>query len=499
MMRYVFLRLLFLLWHVTTSSPLPTIEVQGYKFFDSHTGEEFVVRGIDYYPRPNYGDLNHNSLDLFSSQYRHIWERDVVYLQNLKVNVVRLYAVNASLNHDEFMHAMERAGIYVIVALAHDCPTCAVTRDAAPDCYPPELKWQGQRVIRAFRQYNNTLAFSAGNEVNHFAPPNQPEWNAPCQKKFIRDMRKYMASCPGRQIPIGLVSADNEREDLAQYYNCDEQDDYNRAEWYGINTYVSCDGAAQTYSDAPGFKLLEESFAQLNYSIPVLLTEFGCLSDSFPTIDGYEGQRNFLQGKWLLEEPSLREQFNGGIAFEYSIERENAGQYPFKTFNKQGYGVGYFSPELCDDINVSCAYNPMPSYKALRNVYAESQNVTTIRREDFEIAASRSGSSQCPTRFDRIDAFVWKADQTPNLVCAIEDETSSQISHQQSVIVRETGFTKLSVGNVALVAGLLTILGIGVFHKRLRHETPIMSNNGPDDSVPFLSLQGFKLNYNSIA
>jgi hypothetical protein len=104
MIRFVLLRLIvFLLLQVKASSALHPIEVQGYKFFDSATGEEFVVRGIDYYPRPNYGDLNHNSLDLFSSQNRHIWERDVVYLQNLKVNVVRLYAVNASQNHDEFM------------------------------------------------------------------------------------------------------------------------------------------------------------------------------------------------------------------------------------------------------------------------------------------------------------------------------------------------------------------------------------------------------------
>jgi beta-glucosidase/6-phospho-beta-glucosidase/beta-galactosidase len=198
---------------------LPPVEIQSYKLFESGTGEEVVVKGIDYYPRPNAGDLNVNSMDLFTEKHRATWERDIPFLQELGVNAVRLYAVTASENHDAFMCAMEAAGIYVIVALAHDCPTCAVTRDQAPDCYPPELKLQGQAVIHAFSKYANTLAFSAGNEVNHFAPADQPAWNAPCQKKFIRDMRAYIASCPAlRKVPVGLVSADSERDKLAKYY-----------------------------------------------------------------------------------------------------------------------------------------------------------------------------------------------------------------------------------------------------------------------------------------
>lgn len=93
---------LLLLFQVAAQAQLPPIQVKGYKFFDS-VGKEFVVRGIDYYPRPNSGDWNHNSLDLFTHRNNIIWERDVEYLKNLNVNVIRLYAVNASENHDEFM------------------------------------------------------------------------------------------------------------------------------------------------------------------------------------------------------------------------------------------------------------------------------------------------------------------------------------------------------------------------------------------------------------
>ena len=201
-----------------TAEALNPLIIKGYKFFDSVTGDEIVIRGIDYYPRPTAGDLNQNSHDFYTDEHRRIWERDIPFLERLGVNAIRLYAVDPDKSHDSFMCALEAAGIYVMVSLAHDCPTCAVTRDPAVpsgECYPPELKAQGQRVIREFAKFPNTLAFSAGNEVNHFAPPGQPEWNAPCQKKFLRDMRAFIEGCSDsmRKIPVGVIQADVDRED----------------------------------------------------------------------------------------------------------------------------------------------------------------------------------------------------------------------------------------------------------------------------------------------
>ena len=83
---------------------LPAIVSKGYKWFDSETGQEFVVRGIDYFPRPNQGPLNHNSMDLYTEEYRHIWERDIPYLQELGVNAIRLYAVDPTQDHTSFMY-----------------------------------------------------------------------------------------------------------------------------------------------------------------------------------------------------------------------------------------------------------------------------------------------------------------------------------------------------------------------------------------------------------
>ena len=339
-------RMAFLFLAIFTSFSLNPLDIQGKKFFDTGSLEEVVIKGIDYYPRPNSGRLNHNSVDYYTEEHRNIWERDIPYFEELGVNAIRLYAVDPAENHDSFMCALEAAGIYVIVALAHDCPTCAITRSKAEptgECYPPELKAQGQEVIKKFSKYGNTLAFSTGNEVNHFAPIGSPEWNAPCQKKFIRDMREFISLCSHtmRKIPVGLVAADSDREANAIYYNCqdDSQDHFQNAEWYGLNTYVMCDGETKTYQEALGLKKLQENFSLFNLSIPVLLTEFGCLSDTFPTIDGFPGQRNFNQAFWLTQEHSLRSVFAGGFAFEYSMEKGN-GADPFSADGKQNYGIG---------------------------------------------------------------------------------------------------------------------------------------------------------------
>jgi len=329
---------------------LPPLLIKGFKFFNSITGENVIIKGVDYYPRPNSGELNHNSIDFFTAKYRHIWERDIPNFLDLGINAIRIYSVDPSQDHSDFMCALNAANIYVMVELASQ--DCAILKTQAPSCYPNSLKIRGQAIIQEFSRYNNTLAFSAGNEVNHYVPSGEgPEWNAPCLKKFIQDMRAYVQKCTMmRNIPIGLTSADTDRDVNALYYNClsePDKGDLDRAEFYGINSYVVCNGTVTTYDEAPGFQLLVSSFENLNYSIPVMLTEYGCLSQTYPTIDGYEGQRTFHESEWFGL-PEVRDTFTGGFAFEYSIEAGNAHTpYPYKVFGHQNYGVGKMTLTEC--------------------------------------------------------------------------------------------------------------------------------------------------------
>lgn len=319
------------------------------------------------------------------------------------------------------MCALAQAGIYVLVELASgSCPTCAITSDAAPKCYPQHLKTRGEKVITEFSKYTNTLAFSAGNEVNHFVPLGKdPSWNAPCLKKFVRDMRKFVAKCTHvRNVPIGLIMADTDRTENTLYYNCqtDEMDEYDYAQWYGINTYVYCNGTADTLQEAAGFQSLSQSFESYNYSIPVLLTEYGCLSKTFPTVDGYEGQRNFNQAKWLGEK-SVQNDFAGGLAFEYSIEAANARTpFPFQEFGEQNYGIGYLSPADCDDITIMCEYKRTPTFYNLQRAYAQAKP-DNITLDDFEPSDSRTGRSVCPDGFPKLSSFHWGTDWRPSVAC----------------------------------------------------------------------------------
>ena len=325
------------MWFHKANPMLDPIVIKGYKFFNSRTGQNIFIKGIDYYPRPNRGSLDFNSVDYYTEEYRHIWERDIPQFQALGVNAIRLYSVDSEKDHSAFMCALNEAGIYVVVELATgaiSCPKCAVLRSETPDCYQPDLKLRGQAIIKEFSRYNNTLAFSAGNEVNHFVPYGQgPEWNAPCLKKFVRDMRAYVQSCEHmRHVPIGLIEADTDRTANTLYYNCqsDDGDALEVAEWYGINTYVYCNDTAKTIEETEGFRYLLGNFTSYHYSIPVVLTEFGCLSESFPNVDGYEHQRTFLQAEWLGL-PEVQDLFAGGLAFEYSIESDVA-RTPFVSY-----------------------------------------------------------------------------------------------------------------------------------------------------------------------
>lgn len=200
----------------------------------------------------------------------------------------------------------------------------------------------------------------------------------------------------------------------------DPDDPYEAAEWYGLNSYVFCDGNATKYDDALGFQLLGQAFESYMYSIPVLLTEFGCLSKTFRAQGGYQAQRNFLQAKWLLEQPYMREVFSGGFAFEYSMEMEYAksdSPYPFTRLGGQSYGVGHLANETCDDIEQQCQYVPHPSFYNLKEAYSTANISNTVTKDTFVPSPNRLQHSQCPDHFPPLQKFKWSPDDTDNLAC----------------------------------------------------------------------------------
>ncbi|KAG7396693.1 hypothetical protein PHYBOEH_001922 [Phytophthora boehmeriae] len=387
--------------------------IKGNRFFDSVTGEYFAVRGVNYYPRPNTGALDQNNLDFFSDDFKRIWGRDLPQFVALNANTIRLYSVDPEMDHSSFMCALQAEGIYVIVDLGSNCESCEITTDSAPTCYPAAYKSRGEKIIKQFARFDNVLAFSGGNEINHRTNGNPWTWNAPCQKKFIRDMRAFLKSCPTmRQVPVGLVVADTDRDDNAQYYNCrtDPADELENAEWYGINTYVHCEDISDP-AKATGFNMLRDSFKNYNYSIPVLLTEFGCVNPSFPTVDGYEAQRTFHDAVFMNSR-AYSDYFAGGVVFEYSTENANSkstSPYPFTTYGPQNYGLGYFSPEACTDTDISCVFQRFPNFAFLAEAYGSYDGSDEPTLANYVVPTDHAEVSICPSGSPLLSSFEWRS------------------------------------------------------------------------------------------
>ena len=382
----------------------PPIEIRGKHFYRVDSGTYVPIKGITYYPRPNAGINDANNIDFFTEEYRHVWERDIPQLQAAHVNAIRIYAVDPSKNHDAFMCALKSAGIYALIGLAASCDGCAITQDPAPACYPTLLRTRGEFIISVFAKYDNVLGFSAGNEVS--LGDGVLALNGPCQKKFLRDMRAYIQSCPTmRKIPMGVIIADVDAAVQAAYYNCrtNPTDLLEEVEWFGINSYRHCDGTRTNVGALPG---PEELLANLRtYAIPgpVMITEYGCLHPSFPTINGYEGQRNFLQTQAFYRTRYL-EEMTGGFVYSYSTEKNwSQAPWPFTQSAHGNFGIGYFSGEFCDDVTNLCEYVRFPQFDSLATTYG-AINVTEPPN-----AVGRN-TTQCPTSIASVDDFVWPTD-----------------------------------------------------------------------------------------
>lgn len=88
--------------------------------------------------------------------------RDVPFLQQLGVNAVRVYSVNSSLNHDDCMAALDKAGIYVLLDISLPLNGSI---DRSNPAWTTNLQDQYIQTINVFNGYSNVLAYNIGNEV----------------------------------------------------------------------------------------------------------------------------------------------------------------------------------------------------------------------------------------------------------------------------------------------------------------------------------------------
>lgn len=290
---------------IATTRKLLT-HVQGQHFFYKTNGSEFFIRGVAYQQ-----DVNSNGTSSGTATFTDPLAdsagcaRDIPLLQQLGTNAIRVYAINASLDHSSCMNMLQNAGIYVIQDLSN--PSNSINRDQPS--WTTDLFQGYAAVVDAMAPYSNVLGFFAGNEVS-----NQKNNTAASAfvKAAVRDMKAYIKTKGYRTIGVGYATNDDKdiRLNMANYFNCG--DPAQAIDFWGYNIYSWCGDSSYTES---GYDQRVAEFS--NYSVPAFFAEYGC---------NVPEPRKFTEVQALYGS-NMTSVFSGGIVYMYFQETNNYGKF----------------------------------------------------------------------------------------------------------------------------------------------------------------------------
>ncbi|KAJ2483383.1 1 3-beta-glucanosyltransferase gel4 [Coemansia sp. RSA 2131] len=274
------------------------LTIKGSKWFNSKTGEQFYFKGVAYQPRTG---LKSNNPDPLADTVG--CKRDVAVFKDLGINSIRVYDVDYTNSHDECMKLLEDAGIYVLL----DMPSPQYSINRAEPHWDHDTMSHWQAKVDAFAKYPNLVAWIAGNEV---ANDVETTPSAAFVKAAIRDMKAYLKT-KDLTTPVGYADNDDPkiRMNLINFFNCG--DEGSRADFYGINTYRWC--GDETDFKTSGYEDITKNMT--SYTIPSLLTEYGC---------NLVRPRTFSEVKSLYG-TDMNSIFSGGILYEYTEEDNEYG------------------------------------------------------------------------------------------------------------------------------------------------------------------------------
>ncbi|WVQ81620.1 hypothetical protein IAT38_003744 [Cryptococcus sp. DSM 104549] len=300
-------------------SALPNITRTG-KYLYDESGDRFYIKGVAYQPQgelaasseansANGGFPEPSSFhDPLSSAQN--CTRDLPYLQQLGVNAVRVYSVNASLNHDDCMKTLSGAGIYVLLDIS--LPLNGSIDRSSPS-WSTNLLNEYIRTIDAFKGYDNVLGYNVGNEVINTATNTNA---APYVKAAARDVKAYLKSI-GSTALVGYAAVDGDadfRNSLAEYMTCGSEDIV--VDLYGLNNYEWCGNADVNSS---GWNAITQGFEDL--PVATYMSEFGCITSP---------PRLWTEVAALYASP-VSDVFSGGVAFSYFPTSDGYGMVSFSS------------------------------------------------------------------------------------------------------------------------------------------------------------------------
>ena len=285
--------------------------------------------------------------------------RDIPYLKQIYTNILRVYAIDPTKNHDDCMAQLASADIYVIADLGE--PSTSI-RSNDPE-WDVTLYQRYTGVVDALQKYKNVIGFFAGNE--NVSAGNQTA-AAAFVKAAVRDTKGYIASQKYRStLGVGYATADvPTRDELAHYFACEPGNSGNSTaiDFWGYNVYSWCGDsnyATSSYGERVDF------FS--SYPVPVFFAEYGCIEG----IDGGPTNRPFTEVQVLYG--NMTDVFSGGIVYEWFMGDNN-------------YGLVSLTD---NDASVS----PYPDFTSLQSQLA-SISPTTTQRSAYTPANS---APACPS------------------------------------------------------------------------------------------------------
>ncbi|KAJ6100422.1 hypothetical protein N7499_000052 [Penicillium canescens] len=281
----------------TAVADLDPIVIKGSKFFYSSNNTQFYLRGVAYQQTADGNSYTDPLADATACA------RDVPIMKELRTNVIRTYAINASADHSACMKLLSEAGIYLISDLSD--PSQSI--DRSDPTWETSLYTRYTSVIDELSQYNNTIGFFAGNEVSNTVATSEA---SAFVKAAVRDMKKYIKQKGYRSMGVGYATADVStiRENMADYFDCESSDE--SIDFWGYNIYSWCGNSSYTDS---GYNTRTEEFR--DYSVPVFFAEYGC-NDVTP--------RQFTEVTALYGD-TMAQVWSGGIVYMYFQETNNYG------------------------------------------------------------------------------------------------------------------------------------------------------------------------------
>mmetsp|Transcript_13710 Transcript_13710/g.25711 ORF Transcript_13710/g.25711 Transcript_13710/m.25711 type:complete len:612 (+) Transcript_13710:81-1916(+) len=337
---------------------------RGNFLYDSVTGKRFFAKGVAYNPRNEFyshefgpsvhidgwvdtcvpgtpkGGYRGYTADVTEDELEEYWTADLEAMANMGANTVRLYNVDPQKSHAKFMNKAASLGIYVIVPLTGK-DYGFLPAFPAPDCYTMDIEEYGnvgvnllgfaKSLMKEFSQYNNTLLFTAANELAQLDKNGYAAF--PCVKAFVRDLHNYQADCAESMRKVPLIYSDvdtgggDARKVVAQYLTCALESDADAVDAYGLNVYSWCDetypgdGKADNFQYSP-YKDIKKDFK--DFSVPFIFSEFGCNLGVFKTKCPYPDGRTWPDVKHFLGE-DMGEFMSGAVAFQWSMDKEEYG------------------------------------------------------------------------------------------------------------------------------------------------------------------------------